>query len=188
MTQMAFYFDSSCCSGCKACQAACKDKNSLKVGMLWRRVYEVQGGGWKKQGAAWVSDVYAYNVSMACNHCEDAPCQRVCPTGAIYTTPEGVVHVHSNRCVGCKYCIEACPYKVRILDHHRGIVIKCWFCLDLVRKGGEPACVTTCPTQVRIFGDLDDPGSRISRFIAEHRAQPLRPDLNTRPKIFYKRS
>jgi len=90
--------------------------------------------------------------------------------------------------VGCKYCIEACPYKVRILDHHEGIIVKCWFCYDMVSEGGQPACVTTCPTQVRIFGDLDDPSSRISRFIAENRAEPLRPDLNTRPKIFYKRS
>ena len=65
-----------------------------------------------------------------------------------------------------QYCIEACPYKVRTLDHHEGISVKCWFCIDLVRQGGEPACVTTCPTQVRIFGDLDDPNSRISRFIA----------------------
>ena len=127
-------------------------------------------------------------VPAQCNHCEDAPCQRVCPTGAIYTSEEGVVLVHRNRCVGCKYCIEACPYKVRVLNHHEGIVTKCWFCIDMVREGGEPACVTTCPNQVRIFGDLDDPKSEISKFIAQNRAQPPRADLNTKPKIFYKRS
>jgi Fe-S-cluster-containing dehydrogenase component len=74
------------------------------------------------------------------------------------------------------------------MDEHAGISVKCWFCYDQVKNGETPACVSTCPTGVRIFGDLDDPNSRISKFIAKHRAEPLRPDLNTRPKIFYKRS
>jgi Fe-S-cluster-containing dehydrogenase component len=90
--------------------------------------------------------------------------------------------------VGCKYCIEACPYKVRVLNHHEGVVTKCWLCIDMVSEGGVPACVSTCPNQVRIFGDLDDPDSDISRFVAKYRAQPPRADLNTKPKIFYKRS
>jgi Fe-S-cluster-containing dehydrogenase component len=84
--------------------------------------------------------------------------------------------------------MEACPYKMRVVDHQLGIVEKCRFCIELVRAGGTPACVSTCPTQVRIFGDLNDPNSEISKFIAQTGALPLRPDLGTSPKIFYKRS
>jgi Fe-S-cluster-containing dehydrogenase component len=84
--------------------------------------------------------------------------------------------------------MEACPYKMRIILHKAGIVVKCRLCIEMVREGGTPACVTTCPTQVRIFGDLDDPNSEISRFIAESGAEPLRKDLGTLPHIYYKRS
>ena len=78
MIEHAFYFDSSACSGCKACQVACKDRHGLKVGLLWRRVYEVAGGGWTRSGQAWLSSVFAYHVSLACNHCVDAPCVEQC--------------------------------------------------------------------------------------------------------------
>ena len=95
--QYAFYFDASACSGCKACQVACKDRHGLEVGLLWRRVYEVTGGDWTRSGEAWVSSVFAYNVSLACNHCLEPICAEVCPTGGIqFELPRfyGAAEVH----------------------------------------------------------------------------------------------
>ncbi len=180
MPRYGIAIDTTKCIGCHACRVACQNQNDLLFDQEFNRIEERERG---------VFPAFAKEFApIQCNHCEAPPCQRVCPTRATYTTEEGIVLVEPKLCVGCKYCIEACPYKVRILDHHRGIVVKCRMCVEIVRDGGTPACVTTCPTQVRIFGDLDDPSSEISRFVADNRAQPLRPDLNTHPKIFYKRS
>jgi tetrathionate reductase subunit B len=172
--------DTTKCIGCHACQIACQNQNDLPVDELFNKVVEKERGTFPSFAREF--------VPLQCNHCKNPPCMRVCPTKATHKTEDGVVLVDPKLCVGCKYCIEACPYKMRSLDHARGIVVKCRFCIELVKEGGTPACAQTCPTQVRIFGDLDDPTSEISRFIAENRAQPLRPDLNTQPKIFYKRS
>jgi Fe-S-cluster-containing dehydrogenase component len=172
--------DTTKCIGCYSCRVACQNQQDLSAEHSFNWIKERDRGKFPAFGKEF--------VPMQCNQCEDPPCLRVCPTGAIYVSEEGVVLLKKHRCVGCKYCIEACPYKARSIDEHQGVSVKCWFCIDLVRSGGEPACVTTCPTQVRIFGDLDDPNSRISKFIAQNRAERLRPDLGTRPKIFYKRS
>lgn len=180
MTRYGLAVDTTKCVGCHACRVACQNQNELDYDQSYNRIKELERGRFPSFEKEF--------VPLQCNHCEDAPCERVCPTGATYTTEEGVVLVNPKTCVGCKYCIEACPYKVRILDHREGIVTKCKLCIEMVREGGIPACVSTCPTQVRIFGDLDDPNSEISLFVAKHRAQPLRPDLNTRPKIVYRRS
>ena len=104
MTQYAFYFDSSACSGCKACQVACKDNNSLPLSINWRQVVEVCGGGWAQVGSAWLSGVYAYNISMACNHCERPICMEVCPAKAIFKRPDGIVLIDEKKCLGCRYC------------------------------------------------------------------------------------
>jgi len=180
MPRYGIAIDTTKCIGCHACRVACQNQNDLPVDEQFNRIVEKERGKFPSFSKEF--------VPLQCNHCENAPCARVCPTGATYVTAEGVVMVNPKTCVGCKYCIEACPYKMRTLDHARGIVVKCRLCIEMVREGGTPACVSTCPTQVRIFGDLDDPRSEISRFIAEHRAQPLRADLNTGPKIYYKRS
>jgi Fe-S-cluster-containing dehydrogenase component len=180
MPRYGIAVDTSRCIGCHACRVACQNQNRLSFHEQYNKIEDRETGTYPAYAREF--------VPMQCNHCENAPCQRVCPTAATYTTKEGVVLVDPKLCVGCKYCVEACPYKMRTMDHARGIVEKCRLCYELIKEGGVPACVSTCPTQVRIFGDLDDPNSDISRFIAEHRAQPLRPDLNTRPKIFYKRS
>jgi Fe-S-cluster-containing dehydrogenase component len=180
MPRYGIAVDTTKCIGCHACRVACQNQNELKFDEAYNWIKQREEGRFPGYGAEF--------IPVQCTHCENAPCQRVCPTGATYTNSEGVVLVNPKTCVGCKYCMEACPYKVRIIKHHEGIVVKCRFCIELVREGGTPACVTTCPTQVRIFGDLDDPKSEISQFIAQNRAQPLRPDLGTRPKIFYKRS
>ena len=149
----SFYFDSSSCSGCKACQAACKDKHDLPVGMLWRRVYEVSGGGWQKQGEAWVADAYAYNLSISCNHCQQPACVEACPAAALYQRPDGLVLIEAERCIGCKYCTWACPYGAPQYDPDYRVMTKCTGCEDNLAAGLPPACVAACPLRVLDFGD-----------------------------------
>ena len=139
-----FTFDSSTCSGCKACQVACKDRNGLETGRLWRRVYEVGGGGWRQQGAAWVADTFAYNLSVSCNHCQQPICAEVCPTQAITQRPDGIVLLDEGRCIGCKYCSWACPYGAPQYDPARGCMSKCNFCVENLAQGLPPACVAAC--------------------------------------------
>jgi anaerobic dimethyl sulfoxide reductase subunit B (iron-sulfur subunit) len=153
MKQYAFYFDSSACSGCKACQVACKDKHNLPLGVLWRRVYEVAGGGWTRSGAAWVSSVFAYNVSLACNHCAQPICAEVCPARAITQRADGIVLIDPDRCIGCKYCSWACPYGAPQYDAGAGHMTKCTFCADNLDAGLPPACVAACPLRALDFGD-----------------------------------
>lgn len=152
-TQYAFYFDSSSCSGCKACQAACKDKNSLPVGVLWRRVYEVSGGGWTRSAEAWISTVFAYMISLACNHCEQPICVEVCPASAYTKRPDGIVLLDTDRCIGCQYCVWACPYGAPQYDEQLGYTSKCNFCSDNIDAGLPPACVAACPMRALDFGD-----------------------------------
>ncbi len=140
-----FRFDASACSGCKACQAACKDRNGLPVGVLWRRVYEVAGGGWTRAGAAWTSDVFAYFLSVGCNHCEEPICAEVCPAGAYTRRPDGIVLLDGSRCLGCRYCAWACPYGAPQFDEALGRMGKCGFCAEDLDRGDPPACVAACP-------------------------------------------
>jgi anaerobic dimethyl sulfoxide reductase subunit B (iron-sulfur subunit) len=154
--QYAFYFDSSACSGCKACQVACKDKHNLEVGRLWRRVYEVSGGDWQRQGRAWTTSAFAYNLSLACNHCERPICMEVCPTTAIYKRSDGIVLIDEGKCIGCRYCSWACPYGAMQYDLNKGKMTKCTFCADELDEGRSPACVVACPLRALEFGDLED--------------------------------
>ncbi len=108
--QYAFHFDSRFCSGCKACQAACKDKNNLPPGVLWRRVLEVSGGEWQQEGAAWNNSVFAYNLSISCNHCIHPKCAGICPTAAYLVHEDGIVILDESKCMGCGYCSWGCPY------------------------------------------------------------------------------
>ncbi len=151
--QYAFYFDSSVCSGCKACQLACKDKHNLERGRLWRRVYEVSGGDWLKSGEAWLPNVFAYNLSISCNHCERPICVEVCPTGAMHKRPDGIVLVDEKRCIGCKYCSWACPYGAPQYDEAAGQMTKCTFCFDNLEQGLPPACVAACPLRALDYGE-----------------------------------
>jgi anaerobic dimethyl sulfoxide reductase subunit B len=150
----AFTFDASACTGCKACQVACKDKNGLPLGMLWRRVYEVSGGAWERRGAAWTNTVFAYNVSMACNHCAEPACATACPTGAYVIRDDGIVWIDSGRCVGCGYCSWVCPYSAPQYSHDLGRMTKCDFCRDLLDEGLPPACVAACPMRALDFTEV----------------------------------
>ena len=156
VTQYAFFFDASACTGCKACQIACKDRNDLEPGLLWRRVYEVAGGTWEKRGEAWVPSVVAYNVSLACNHCRKPLCAEACPVKAIGKRDDGLVLIETNRCIGCRYCEWACPYTAIRFDATKNTVSKCHFCFDALDRGEPPACVAACPGRALDFGDLDD--------------------------------
>ena len=108
--QLAFYFNSSQCSGCKACQMACKDKHNLEVGMIWRRVYEITGGNWEKKGDAWIPHVFVYNLSIACNHCAKPACKDVCPAAAVTKRKDGIVLIDREKCIECMTCFEKCRF------------------------------------------------------------------------------
>jgi anaerobic dimethyl sulfoxide reductase subunit B (iron-sulfur subunit) len=154
--QYAFYFDSSACSGCKACQAACKDKHDLPVNILWRRVYEIAGGNWTKSGNVWVPGVFSYYVSMACHQCAKPICGDGCPTKAIYKRQDGIVLLDTEACIGCRLCEWACPYGALQFDEATRLMTKCHFCFDYIDLGKPPACVAACPMRALDFGELAD--------------------------------
>ena len=152
--QYAFYFDSSRCSGCKTCQIACKDKNNLDLGVLWRKVYEVSSGEWENENGAWKNNVQVYNMSIACNHCENPICVDVCPTTAMFKDKNGIVSVDISKCIGCKYCEWSCPYGAPQFDKKNGVMSKCNLCIDYVEEGRNPSCVDACPMRVLDFGEI----------------------------------
>lgn len=161
--QYAFYFDSNACSGCKACQAACKDKHDLPVDVLWRRVYEVTGGNWVKSGDVWVPGVFSYYLSMACHHCEKPICGEGCPTKAIYKRQDGIVILDTQSCIGCRYCEWACPYGAMQFVESERLMTKCHFCYDYIDLDKPPACVAACPMRALDFGELTDLREEIRR-------------------------
>ncbi|MDW7991674.1 MAG: 4Fe-4S dicluster domain-containing protein [Anaerolineae bacterium] len=122
---------------------------------------------------------------VQCQHCANPPCATVCPTRATYRREDGVVLIDERLCVGCKYCMMACPYNARVYDEERGVADKCWLCLPWVLGGGLPACVEACIPGARLFGRADDPESEVAQLIASGRAQPLRPEFGTDPSILF---
>lgn len=142
-----------------------------------------QGHHGTAQGPAEISK--AYFVPKMCNHCEKSVCNQVCPVGAAYRTKDGVVLIDDKRCVGCGYCVQACPYGSRFINPGPHIADKCTLCYHRITKGMLPACVQACPTGTRIFGDLNDPKSRISTILRQRRYRVLKPELGTHPKCYY---
>ncbi|CAM2899410.1 4Fe-4S dicluster domain-containing protein [Slackia exigua] len=177
MTRYGMLINTKRCVGCFACRLACQMKNELEPEETFIKYDMLERGTYPS--------VHAEVVPSQCMHCEDAPCQKVCPTHATYTTDDGVVLVDPERCIGCKYCMAACPYGSRIQIEATGIIEKCRFCYH-DGQVGSPACVGTCVTGARVFGDLDDPESEISKAIAKTNALPIAGDL-TKSKIFYVR-
>ena len=156
--QLGFYVDQASCTGCKACQIACKDKNDLPVGITWRRVAEYSGGGWSQDESqgTFKPNVFTYYTSVSCNHCEDPICVRVCPTKAMHKGEGGIVSVDDGACIGCRYCEWACPYSAPQFNADKGVMTKCDFCQDFLAEGRDPACVAACPSRVLHFGEIDD--------------------------------
>lgn len=178
MTRYGMLIDTKRCVGCYSCRIACQMKNELASNEGFIHFEHLETGTYPS--------VSAEVVPMQCMHCDDAPCQAVCPTRATYTTDTGTVLVDESLCIGCKYCMVACPYQARIQIEESGIVEKCRFCWEEGKPGDPPACVNTCIAKARIFGDLDDPESEISKEIVRRNAQPLAGNL-TQVKLFYVR-
>lgn len=153
-----FYFDQTQCTGCKACQIACKDKHDLPEGVLWRRVIEYSGGSWQtnEHDHTVTPNVFTYYTSIACNHCEDPLCIKVCPTSAMTKRPDGTVYVDQDKCVGCRYCEWACSYSAPQFNAETGHMTKCDLCYDYREQGQEPACVSACPSRALEWGPIDE--------------------------------
>ncbi len=154
LKKKAFLLDVQSCTGCKTCMVACKDKNDLAAGIRWRRVVEYTGGEWLPlPDGTFRQDVFAYYVSVSCNHCHEPICVAGCPTGAMHKNEDGIVVVDSALCMGCRYCEWSCPYSAPQFDSKMGQMTKCDMCHDELDQGGLPACVAACPT--RALGVVD---------------------------------
>ena len=189
------------CIGCGRCVEACKEENSVPQEPFyfrtWVERYEIKSDGTVNvqniderlsgQRVA-VGDrelLRSFFVPKLCNQCDNPPCVQVCPVGATFSTPEGVVLVDSERCIGCRYCIQACPYGARYLHPASRTADKCTFCYHRISQDLNPACVEVCPTQARIFGDLESKASPLTRFKRMNVIAVLKPSLNTDPKVLY---
>jgi Fe-S-cluster-containing dehydrogenase component len=177
MTRYGMLINTKKCIGCGACRVACQNQNDLLATEDFIRFEQKETGTYPA--------VSIETVPLQCMHCEDAPCASVCPTGAAHIGADGIVTVDHGRCIGCLYCMAACPYQVRVRNEETGAVDKCRLCAATA-AGGATNCVTACPANVRIVGDLDDPESELSLEIARTGAQPIAGSL-TKSKIYYVR-
>jgi tetrathionate reductase subunit B len=170
--------DTRRCIGCHSCSVACKAEFDVPLGVTRSWVEYTEKGTYP--------NVSRHFLPRLCNHCRHPQCVDVCPTGATYKRPQdGIVVVDSGQCIGCKYCVQACPYDARFLNPVTGFAEKCDFCIHRVTKGLEPSCVTSCVGGARIFGDISDPDSEISRLLATNPTTVLRPGMGTEPQVYY---
>ncbi|HHT7763526.1 DMSO/selenate family reductase complex B subunit [Pasteurella multocida] len=155
--QYGFYFDSDRCTGCKTCELACKDYKDLDTNVNFRRIYEYAGGDWQQQAnGCWQHNVFAYYLSISCNHCDNPACVSVCPTGAMHKTEDGFVIVNEAICIGCRYYHMACPYDAPQYDAMKGHMTKCDGCHSRILEGKKPICVDACPLRALDFAPIDE--------------------------------
>ena len=175
----AMALDYQNCINCKACETACKEENGVQLGADKQRIWVgmVEGSIFNKP--------FVNLYPSQCNHCEDAPCVSVCPTYASHIVEGGIVKVDSEKCILCKGCMEACPYDARFVDDTKLAVDKCTFCDHRIDEFGTTACQATCPTNVRMFGDLDDENSDLVKLLKNERFFFLKEGAGTLPKLFY---
>ncbi len=191
--------DLKACIGCNSCTVACKIEHGTPSGVYWHKVLQAEQGKFPTARRTW--------LPMLCMHCDNPPCVDVCPTGASYKRPDGIVAVNYDACMGCRYCETACPYgartfidairgytpeigaspyeQARYKEHQPGVEEKCNFCLERLERGQQPSCVKTCIAYARYFGDLEDPKSEISKLIAQRQGRQLMPELGTNPSVYY---
>lgn len=208
----AFGVDATKCIGCLRCVEACKRENDVPLDAhhfnTWVERYVYLEGESKPRIDSQADPVNiaasgsereyrfanrykdakvekAFFVPKLCNQCTHPPCVQVCPTGATYRTKDGVVLIDQTYCIGCQYCVQACPYGARWFNARKGVTQKCYWCYHRITKGMQPACVEACPVGARIFGDLNDRQSPISLFIRNYRVQVLRPETGNGPNVYY---
>ena len=176
--QYAMVIDARRCYGVHACTVACKAEYEVPLGENRSWVEEIEKGNYPNVSRSF--------LPRLCNHCDEPACVSVCPTGATWKRDEdGIVVIDKNICIGCKYCVQACPYDMRFVNEDTGTADKCDFCIHRVSQGLNPACVEACPSRARIFGDLNDPESEVSKLIAQNPVTVLRPEKGTQPNVYY---
>jgi len=172
-----FVIDQDRCIACHACTVACKEEHQVPVGVFRTWVKHIEKGEFPHTARH-------FGV-MRCNHCDDSPCTEICPTSALYRRTDGIVDFDNRRCIGCKACMQACPYDALYIDPNHNTAAKCNFCAHRVEMSLEPACVIVCPTQAILAGDLENPGSKVSRVVATQKVSVRKPQKGTQPKLFY---
>lgn len=203
MTHYAMVIDQSRCLGCHTCSVACKTINNLPK-TIWYNSVSTIGGNTMEAASGEYPNLQMSYLPKACQHCIAPACVEVCPTGASVVNADGIVEIDAETCIGCKTCISACPYEVRVLiedepayyveqglgddmapAHLSGKVEKCNFCYQRIATGGIPACMDLCPTRARYWGDLDDAESDISKLLAKRNSTRLLEDQGTEPSVYY---
>ena len=175
--QYGFVIDHASCIGCHACTVACKAENDVPVGNFRTAVKYTEVGKFP--------EIRRHFLVQRCNHCSDAPCVTICPVNALEKRPDGIVDVDRDACIGCRACMQACPYDAIYLNEDLGAVEKCHFCAHRIDRGLEPACVTVCPVGAIIPGDLDDPESKASLMILNNDTAVRRAEQGTGPNVHY---
>ena len=205
MTKLAIGINLDRCIGCHTCANACKMQNNVPDGMLWNRVI-TEGCDAIDGAVGEYPNLTRTYVPLACQHCENPACLKVCPTGATYKDDQGRVEIDYDRCIGCRMCMAACPFNARVFNWEdpqrdggfnwgdarvpvrtRGVMEKCTLCRERTDEGEAPMCVVCCPTHARVFGDLDDPTSELAqlRSKAGSNVHLLLEEKGTKPQVFY---
>ncbi len=204
MTRYGMAIDLSRCIGCNTCAVACKVSNNLPKDVWWNVVHTEGRDFADASKGTYGGEMQLSWLPVNCMHCENAVCEEVCPTGATVKRDDGIVTVDEETCIGCKSCMEACPYDVRRLienepeyylelpigdpaakSHKGGTVEKCDFCAGRIDRGEKPACMELCPGRARYWGDLDDPESEVSQFLSGRNATVLLEEEGTSPSVYY---
>lgn len=204
MTRYGMAIDLSRCIGCNTRAVACKVSNNLPKDVWWNVVHTEGRDFADTSKGTYGGEMQLSWLPVNCMHCENAVCEEVCPTGATVKRDDGIVTVDEETCIGCKSCMEACPYDVRRLienepeyylelpigdpaakSHKGGTVEKCDFCAGRIDRGEKPACMELCPGRARYWGDLDDPESEVSQFLSGRNATVLLEEEGTSPSVYY---
>ncbi|MCI5851728.1 MAG: 4Fe-4S dicluster domain-containing protein [Sutterellaceae bacterium] len=180
MAQKTLVIDLDRCTGCGACETACKMENNVALGVYYNKLHEIGPVGT-------FPNLKGYWLPHVCQQCRDAPCVAVCPTHATYQTKDGQVLIDKKKCIGCKLCMKACPYGARSFNAELKVVEKCTLCHHLQEVGEKPACVKACCAHARFFGDIDDPNSDVSKAIAAAGKENVHsmPDHGNHPSVRY---